>query len=39
MYFKGHEVRRGYTDFEKKDTLSQMPVSKIDDGNNFFSNI
>lgn len=29
MYFKGHEVRKGYTEFEKRETLNQMPVSSM----------
>lgn len=29
MYFKGNEVRKGYTEFEKRETLNQMPVSSM----------
>ncbi len=44
MYFKGHEIRKGYTEFEKKETLNQMPGSSLataedPDGNKFFNQI
>ncbi len=45
MYFKGHEMRKGYTEFEKKETLNQMPGSSMAneaeeiDGNSFFNKI
>jgi hypothetical protein len=29
MYFKNMEVKKGYTEFEKKDTLNQMPGSAM----------
>jgi len=45
MYFKGHEIRKGYTEFDKRDTLNQMPGSSManeveeTNGNKFFEEI
>jgi hypothetical protein len=44
MFFRNHvEVGKGYTEFEKKDTLNQMATSTTsamtmdEDGNKFFN--
>lgn len=45
MYFKGMESKKGYTEFEKRETLNQMPGSSMsnapqfEDGNKFFKEI
>ena len=48
MFFKNHqEIGKGYTEFEKKDTLNQMALSTTEmssipateDGNKFFNQI
>lgn len=46
MYFKNMDIQKGYTEFEKKETLTQMPGSTLankapvsEDGNNFFKEI
>ena len=41
MYFKNMEQKKDHTEFEKKETLGQMPGSSLafDDGNNYFKQI
>ena len=41
MYFKNMESKKSHTDFEKKETLSQMPGSLMafDDGNDYFKSV